>query len=47
MDGYNQYPSMMGTPELRQAISAHYRRWHGIEPRSDDRGDGDIGAPKR
>ena len=26
MDGYNQYPSMMGTPELRQAISAHYRR---------------------
>ncbi len=30
MDGYNQYPSMMGIPELRQAISAHYGRWHGL-----------------
>ena len=28
MDGYNQYPSMMGIPELRQAIAAHYGRWH-------------------
>ena len=25
--GSNQYPSMMGTPELRQAIAAHYARW--------------------
>src|ERR1700709_259320 len=31
MDGYNQYPSMMGLPELRQAIAAHYGRWHGLE----------------
>jgi aspartate/methionine/tyrosine aminotransferase len=30
VNGYNQYPSMMGIPELRQAISAHYERWHGI-----------------
>ncbi len=30
MDGYNQYPSMMGIPELRQAIAAHYARWHGL-----------------
>src|SRR3954447_5445998 len=30
MNGYNQYPSMMGIPELRQAISAHYGRWHGL-----------------
>ena len=30
IDGYNQYPSMMGIPELRQAISAHYGRWHGL-----------------
>jgi len=30
MDGYNQYPSMMGLPELRQAISAHYGRWHAL-----------------
>src|ERR1700729_4056029 len=31
MNGNNQYPSMMGLPELRQAISAHYRRWHGLD----------------
>src|ERR1700686_2204817 len=30
MNGYNQYPSMMGIPELRQAISAHYGHWHGL-----------------
>src|ERR1041384_4817965 len=28
LNGYNQYPSMMGIPELRQAIAAHYGRWH-------------------
>src|ERR1700749_506299 len=31
LDGYNQYPSMMGIPELRQAISAHYGRWHKLD----------------
>lgn len=31
LDGYNQYPSMMGIPELREAIAAHYRRWHGVD----------------
>ena len=30
MNGYNQYPSMMGIPELRQAIAAHYGHWHGL-----------------
>lgn len=30
LNGYNQYPSMMGIPELRQAISTHYARWHGV-----------------
>jgi aspartate/methionine/tyrosine aminotransferase len=30
LDGYNQYPSMMGTPQLRQAIAAHYGHWHGL-----------------
>ncbi|MGC2023295.1 aminotransferase, partial [Bradyrhizobium sp.] len=30
VNGYNQYPSMMGIPELRQAIAAHYQRWHGL-----------------
>ena len=29
VDGYNQYPSMMGIPELRQAIARHYGHWHG------------------
>jgi len=31
MDGYNQYPSMMGLPELRQAIATHYGHWHGLQ----------------
>jgi aspartate/methionine/tyrosine aminotransferase len=29
--GWNQYPPMMGLPELRQAISAHYKRFHGLD----------------
>lgn len=31
LDGYNQYPSMMGIPELRQAIAAHYGQHHGLD----------------
>jgi len=31
VNGYNQYPSMMGIPELRQAIAAHYGHWHGLK----------------
>lgn len=31
LNGYNQYPSMMGIPELRQAISTHYVHWHGVQ----------------
>ncbi|NVN86894.1 MAG: aminotransferase [Rhodopseudomonas sp.] len=30
MNGNNQYPSMMGIPELRQAIATHYAHWHGV-----------------
>jgi N-succinyldiaminopimelate aminotransferase len=30
MDGYNQYPPMLGIPELRQAIAAHYSEHHGL-----------------
>lgn len=30
VDGYNQYPSMMGLPELRAAIASHYAHWHGV-----------------
>ncbi len=29
--GWNQYPPMMGLPELRHACAAHYRRWQGLE----------------
>lgn len=31
MDGWNQYPPMMGIPELRTAIARHYLHWHGLE----------------
>ncbi|MFS8038186.1 aminotransferase [Xanthobacter sp. AM11] len=31
MDGWNQYPPMMGLSELRQAAAAHYGRWQGLE----------------
>ena len=29
--GWNQYPPMLGLPELRQAVVAHYRLWQGLE----------------
>src|ERR1700759_3406296 len=31
LNGYNQYPSMMGLPELRQAIAAHYPHGHKLD----------------
>jgi N-succinyldiaminopimelate aminotransferase len=31
MDGHNQYPPMMGIPELRQAVAEHARRFQGLE----------------
>jgi N-succinyldiaminopimelate aminotransferase len=30
VDGWNQYPPMMGLPELRAAIAAHYAHWQGL-----------------
>jgi len=30
ISGWNQYPPMMGLPELRQAVAAHYAHHHGI-----------------
>jgi aspartate/methionine/tyrosine aminotransferase len=30
VSGWNQYPPMMGLPELRDAVSAHYAHHHGI-----------------
>jgi N-succinyldiaminopimelate aminotransferase len=31
LNGYNQYPPMVGLPELRQAVAAHYARTQGLE----------------
>ena len=31
LEGWNQYPSMMGTPELRQALAAHGKRFYGLD----------------
>ncbi|MFG1318487.1 aminotransferase [Xanthobacter autotrophicus] len=31
VNGWNQYPPMMGLPELRAAAATHYRRWQGLE----------------
>jgi aspartate/methionine/tyrosine aminotransferase len=28
--GWNQYPPMMGLPELRHAVATHYKHWHGL-----------------
>src|SRR4051794_4235870 len=30
VEGWNQYPPMMGIPELRQAVAAHYRHWQDL-----------------
>ncbi|HOW90259.1 MAG TPA: aminotransferase class I/II-fold pyridoxal phosphate-dependent enzyme, partial [Elusimicrobiales bacterium] len=31
LSGWNQYPPMLGLPELRRAVAAHYRRFQGME----------------
>ena len=31
LNGNNQYPSMMGTPELRQAVANHAKRFYGMD----------------
>lgn len=31
LSGYNQYPPMMGLPELRRAAAAHYKRFQGLD----------------
>jgi N-succinyldiaminopimelate aminotransferase len=30
VDGWNQYPPMLGQPELRTAIATHYQRWQDL-----------------
>ena len=36
VDGWNQYPPMMGLPELRQAVADHYGRVQGLALSADD-----------
>ncbi len=36
IDGWNQYPPMMGIPELRAAVAAHYRRFQHLAIGPDD-----------
>lgn len=31
LSGWNQYPPMMGLPELRQAVATHYKRFHNLD----------------
>ncbi len=31
LEGWNQYPSMMGTPELRQALASHAKRFYDLD----------------
>jgi len=31
MNGHNQYPPMMGIPELRQAVAEHAGRFQGLD----------------
>ena len=31
VDGWNQYPPMMGLPELRKAVAEHYKRFQGLD----------------
>lgn len=31
VEGWNQYPPMMGTPELRRAACDHFRHWQGLD----------------
>jgi N-succinyldiaminopimelate aminotransferase len=31
INGWNQYPPMMGLPELRKAVAVHYRHWQNLE----------------
>jgi aspartate/methionine/tyrosine aminotransferase len=30
LNGYNQYPPMMGLAELREAVARHYAHWHNV-----------------
>ena len=31
LDGWNQYPPMLGLPDLRAAVAGHYKRFQGLD----------------
>ncbi len=31
IEGWNQYPPMLGLPALREAVAAHYKHWQGLD----------------
>ena len=31
VNGWNQYPPMMGLPELRKAVATHYKHWQNLD----------------
>src|SRR4029077_14085643 len=31
VNGWNQYPPMMGLPELRKAVATHYKHWQDLD----------------
>ena len=31
VEGWNQYPPMLGLPALREAVAAHYKHWQGLD----------------
>lgn len=31
VNGWNQYPPMLGIPELRQAVASHYKHWQNLD----------------
>ena len=33
INGWNQYPPMLGLPELRRAVADHYARFQGLDRR--------------
>ena len=46
MNGHNQYPPMMGLPELRQAVAEHAKRFQGLDVDWQTRGAGDLGRDR-
>ncbi len=44
VNGWNQYPPMMGLADLRSAAAAHYKHWQGLDLDPEPGSHGDSGA---